>query len=194
MPVDWRGRHATDLNIDYQTDQNRFAEVFLPHVDDAFRLARWISGSRADAEDIVQEASLRAFKGIRNFNGGSTRAWTLTIVRNASYSWLAKNRPSTVVLTEDLDQRAREEMERGAGDGDVPTPEAALIAKMEAEEVRNAVAALPLPFREILVLREIHDLDYRSIAEIIQVPIGTVMSRLARARKLIFATLRESAR
>ena len=194
MPVYWRGRHATDLNIDYQTDQNRFAEVFLPHLDDAFRLARWISGSRADAEDIVQEASLRAFKGIRNFNGGSTRAWTLTIVRNASYSWLAKNRPSTVVLTEDLDQRAREEMERGAGDGDVPTPEAALIAKMEAEEVRNAVAALPLPFREILVLREIHDLDYRSIAEIIQVPIGTVMSRLARARKLIFATLRESAR
>jgi len=194
MPVDWRGRHATDLNIDYQTDQNRFAEVFLPHLDDAFRLARWISGSRADAEDIVQEASLRAFKGIRNFNGGSTRAWTLTIVRNASYSWLAKNRPSTVVLTEDLDQRAREEMERGAGDGDVPTPEAALIAKMEAEEVRNAVAALPLPFREILVLREIHGLDYRSIAEIIQVPIGTVMSRLARARKLIFANLRESAR
>jgi RNA polymerase sigma-70 factor, ECF subfamily len=194
MPVDWRGRHATDLNIDYQTDQNRFAEVFLPHLDDAFRLARWISGSRADAEDIVQEASLRAFKGIRNFNGGSARAWTLTIVRNASYSWLAKNRPSTVVLTEDLGQRAREEMERGAGDGDVPTPEAALIAKMEAEEVRNAVAALPLPFREILVLREIHDLDYRSIAEIIQVPIGTVMSRLARARKLIFANLRESAR
>ena len=194
MPVDWRGRHATDLNVDDQIDQNRFAEVFLPHLDDAFRLARWISGSRADAEDIVQEASLRAFKGIRNFSGGSTRAWTLTIVRNASYSWLAKNRPSTVVLTEDLDQRAREEMERGAGNGDVPTPEAALIAKMEAEEVRNAVASLPLPFREILVLREIHDLDYRSIAEIIQVPIGTVMSRLARARKLIFATLREGAR
>jgi len=194
MPVDWRGRHATDLNVDDQIDQNRFAEVFLPHLDDAFRLARWISGSRADAEDIVQEASLRAFKGIRNFSGGSTRAWTLTIVRNASYSWLAKNRPSTVVLTEDLDQRAREEMERGAGNGDVPTPEAALIAKMEAEEVRNAVATLPLLFREILVLREIHDLDYRSIAEIIRVPIGTVMSRLARARKLIFATLRESAR
>jgi RNA polymerase sigma factor (sigma-70 family) len=194
MPVDWRGRHATDLNVDDQIDQNRFAEVFLPHLDDAFRLARWISGSRADAEDIVQEASLRAFKGIRNFSGGNTRAWTLTIVRNASYSWLAKNRPSTVVLTEDLDQRAREEMERGAGNGDVPTPEATLIAKMEAEEVRNAVATLPLPFREILVLREIHDLDYRSIAEIIQVPIGTVMSRLARARKLIFATLRESAR
>jgi len=192
MPVDWRGRHATDLNVDDQTDQTRFVEVFLPHLDDAFRLARWISGSRADAEDIVQEASLRAFKGIRTFSGGSTRAWTLTIVRNASYSWLAKNRPSTVVLTEDLDQHAREKMERAAGDGDVPTPEAALIAKMEAEEVRNAVAALPLPFREVLVLREIHDLDYRSIADVIQVPIGTVMSRLARARKLILAALQES--
>ena len=191
MPVDWRGRHATDLNVDDQTDQTRFVEVFLPHLDDAFRLARWISGSRADAEDIVQEASLRAFKGIRTFSGGSTRAWTLTIVRNTSYSWLAKNRPSTVVLTEDLDQRAREEMEHAAGD-DVPTPEAALIAKMEAEEVRNAVAALPLPFREVLVLREIHDLDYRSIADVIQVPIGTVMSRLARARKLILAALQES--
>jgi RNA polymerase sigma-70 factor (ECF subfamily) len=192
MPVDWRGRHATDLNVDDQTDQNRFAEVFLPHLGDAFRLARWISGSRADAEDIVQEASLRAFKGIRNFSGGSTRAWTLTIVRNTSYSWLAKNRPSMVVLTEDLDQRAREEMEHAAGNDDVPTPEAALIAKMEAEEVRNAVAALPLPFREVLVLREIHDLDYRSIADVIQVPIGTVMSRLARARKLILAALQES--
>ena len=192
MPVDWRGRHATDLNVDDQTDQTRFVEVFLPHLDDAFRLARWISGSRADAEDIVQEASLRAFKGIRTFSGGSTRAWTLTIVRNTSYSWLAKNRPSMVVLTEDLDQRAREEMEHAAGDDDVPTPEAALIAKMEAEEVRNAVAALPLPFREVLVLREIHDLDYRSIADVIQVPIGTVMSRLARARKLILAALQES--
>ena len=192
MPVDWRGRHATDLNVDDQTDQTRFVEVFLPHLDDAFRLARWISGSRADAEDIVQEASLRAFKGIRTFSGGSTRAWTLTIVRNTSYSWLAKNRRSMVVLTEDLDQHAREKMERAAGDGDVPTPEAALIAKMEAEEVRNAVAALPLPFREVLVLREIHDLDYRSIADVIQVPIGTVMSRLARARKLILAALQES--
>jgi RNA polymerase sigma-70 factor (ECF subfamily) len=181
------------LNVDDQTDQTRFVEVFMPHLDDAFRLARWISGSRADAEDIVQEASLRAFKGIRTFSGGNTRAWALTIVRNASYSWLAKNRPSTVVLTEDLDQRTREEMERSTGDDDAPTPEAALIAKMEAEEIRKVVAALPLPFREVLVLREIHDLDYRSIADIIQIPIGTVMSRLARARKLVLAALQESA-
>ena len=130
--------------MDDQTDQTRFAEVFLPHLDDAFKLARWIAGTRADAEDIVQEAALRALRGIRSFSGGNSRAWTLTIVRNTSYTWLTKNRPSMVVLTEDLDER------------------------------------------------EIHDLDYRSIAEVVQVPIGTVMSRLARARKLIFSALQES--
>ena len=192
MPVDWRGRHSASLNADDQTDQSRFAEVFLPHLVDAFRLARWIAGNRTDAEDIVQEASLRAFKRIRTFGSGNARAWALTIVRNTSYSWLAKNRPSAVVLTEDLDQGTREQIDQAAGD-DVPTPEAALIEKIEAEEIRKAVASLPLPFREVLVLREIHDLDYRSIAEMIQVPIGTVMSRLARARTLIIAAFQENA-
>jgi len=180
------------VNVDDQNDQTRFAAVFLPHLDDAFKLARWIAGTRADAEDIVQEAALRALRGIRNFSGGNSRAWTLTIVRNTSYTWLTKNRPSMVVLTEDLDERTRENMKHSATDDDAPTPEAALIAKMEVEKVRNAVAALPLPFKEIFVLREIHDLDYRSIAEVVQVPIGTVMSRLARARKLIFSALQES--
>jgi RNA polymerase sigma factor (sigma-70 family) len=179
------------LNVDDPTDQTRFAEVFLPHLVDAYRLARWLAGSGADAEDIVQEAALRAFKAIRSFSGSNARAWVLTIVRNTSYSWLAKNRPRVLVLTEDLDQAARERMDR-LGD-DVPTPEAALIAKMEAEEVKKAVAALPPPFREVLVLREIHDLDYRTIAEIIQAPIGTVMSRLARARKLALNALQTRA-
>jgi RNA polymerase sigma factor (sigma-70 family) len=90
------------------SDQAGFTEVFLPHLVDAFRLARWIAGSRADAEDIMQEASMRAFKNIRGFSGGDPRAWVLTIVRNTSYSWLAKNRPKALVLSEDLDQRAQE--------------------------------------------------------------------------------------
>jgi RNA polymerase sigma factor (sigma-70 family) len=178
--------------VDDATAQIRFAEIFLPHLVDAFRLARWLAGSRADAEDIVQEASLRAFKGIGTFSGASARAWVLTIVRNTSYSWLAKNRPAAVVLTDDLDQRDRERIEQAADD-DVPTPEAALLIKMEALEVRNAVATLPPHFREVLVLREIHDLDYRTIADIVQVPIGTVMSRLARARKLVIATFQGKA-
>jgi RNA polymerase sigma-70 factor (ECF subfamily) len=169
------------LNVDDATDQDRFAEVFLPHLVDAFRLARWLAGSREDAEDIVQEASLRAFKGIRGFGGGDSRAWALTIVRNTSYSWLTKNRPSAVVLTEDLDQTARDRVDQSSAME--WTPEAALIAKVEAEEIRKAMATLPVPFREVLVLREIHGLDYRAIAEIAELPVGTVMSRLARARR-----------
>jgi RNA polymerase sigma-70 factor, ECF subfamily len=102
-------------------------------------------------------------------------------VRNTSYSWLAKNRPSAVVLTEDLNQTAHDRVDQS--DAMERTPEAALIAKVEAEEIRKAMATLPVPFREVLVLREINGLDYRAIAEIAELPIGTVMSRLARARR-----------
>jgi len=176
------------LNVDEASDQARFTEVFVPYLVDAFRLARWLAGSRADAEDIVQEASMRAFKYIRGFSGGNPRAWVLTIVRNTSYSWLAKNRPKDVVLSDDLNQDDREQFEQ-AGTQEMHTPETALIAKLEAEQVRKAMAALPAPFREILVLREVHDLDYRTIAEVAALPIGTVMSRLARARRLLSATI-----
>jgi RNA polymerase sigma-70 factor, ECF subfamily len=179
------------LNVDEASDQARFTEVFVPYLVDAFRLARWLAGSRADAEDIVQEASMRAFKYIRGFSGGNPRAWVLTIVRNTSYSWLAKNRPKDVVLSDDLDQDHREQIEQ-AGTQEMQTPETALIAKLEAQQVRKAMAALPAPFREILVLREVHDLDYRTIAEVAALPIGTVMSRLARARRLLSATIATS--
>jgi RNA polymerase sigma-70 factor, ECF subfamily len=180
------------LDVDDATDQDRFAEVFLPYLVDAFRLARWLAGSRIDAEDIVQEASLRAFKGIRGFGGGDPRAWVLSIVRNTSYSWLAKNRPSALVLAEDLDQTARDRIDQSA-DITMRTPEAALIAKVEVEEIRKAMATLPVPFREVLVLREVHGLDYRAIAEIAQLPIGTVMSRLARARRLLTVAVSRAA-
>jgi RNA polymerase sigma factor (sigma-70 family) len=175
--------------VDDTTEQTRFAEVFLPHLVDAFRLAHWLSGNRADAEDIVQEASMRAFKGISGFAGGDPRAWVLTIVRNTSYSWLAKNRPSALVLTGDLDEQAQQQLDRADPD---PTPEAQLIAKAEAETVRKAMARLPAPFREVLVLREIHDLNYKTIAEVAGLPIGTVMSRLARARRLLLTSLGRS--
>ncbi|MGB0056231.1 MAG: sigma factor [Methyloceanibacter sp.] len=129
------------------SDQARFTEVFMPNLVDAFRLASWLAGNGADAEDIVQEASIR---NIRGFSGGDPRA-VLTIVRNTSYSWLAKNRPKVVVLSEDLNQGARERIEREATD-ETQTPEAALIAKLEAQHVRKAMASLPAPFREVLVL------------------------------------------
>ncbi len=131
---------------------------------------------------------MRAFKSIRGFSGGDPRAWVLTIVRNTSYTWLAKNRLKALVLAEDLDQSAQEGIEQAATD-ELQTPETALIAKMEAQQVREAMASLPVPFREVLVLREVHDLDYRTIAEVAGLPIGTVMSRLARARRLLAAAI-----
>ena len=176
------------MNVDEATDQARFTEVFVPYLVDAFRFARWLAGGRADAEDIVQEASIRAFKSIRGFSGGNPRAWVLTIVRHTGHSWLAKNRPKDVVLSDDLDQDHRGQIEQ-VETQEMQTPETALIAKLEAQQVRKAMAALPAPFREILVLKEIHDLDYRTIAEVAALPIGTVMSRLARARRLLSATI-----
>jgi RNA polymerase sigma-70 factor (ECF subfamily) len=168
------------------TAQSRFASVFLPHLTDAYRLARWLSGSRADADDIVQEASLRALRGIDGFNGINARGWVLSIVRNTAFTWLARNRPSQMVLADDLDDAGQRTMEadalRSAG---AETPESAMIAKDQLETIRARVAALPPAFREVLVLREIHDLGYREIAAIVSVPVGTVMSRLARARRIL---------
>ena len=110
----------------------------------------------------------------------------LTIVRNTSYAWLARNRPAALVLAGDLDDKAQARLDQADPD---PTPEARLIARAEAETVRQAMAALPAPFREVLVLREIHELSYKAIADIAGVPIGTVMSRIARARRLMLASL-----
>jgi RNA polymerase sigma factor (sigma-70 family) len=168
-------------------DNARFRSVVMPHIDDAYRLARWLTGNRTDAEDVVQDASLRAFRAIREFAGGSSRAWVLSIVRNTTYSWLRKNRPAAVITVEDLE--AVELQHATPGDADGETPEAALIAKVDAEQLHAAIAALPTPFRETLVLRDIEGLDYREIAEATEVPIGTVMSRLARARRRLIDIL-----
>ena len=153
----------------------------LPHLDDCYRLARWLTGERADAEDVVQEACVDAFRGISGFAGGNARAWVLTIVRHAAYRWLRKNRPSALVSVADLDALA--DTQPGQ------TPEAALIAKADAARLEQAIAALPVPFRETLVLRDVNGLDYRAIAGVTGVPIGTVMSRLARARSRLIAAL-----
>jgi RNA polymerase sigma-70 factor (ECF subfamily) len=146
-----------------------------------------MTGNRTDAEDVVQDASLRAFRAIHKFAGGNARAWVLCIVRNTACSWLRKNRPTAVVTVEDLE--AVEAVYAKPTDRHGETPEAALIAKTDAEYLRAAIAALPTPFRETLVLRDIEGLDYREIAEATEVPIGTVMSRLARARGRLIATI-----
>jgi len=171
-----------------EDDQARFRSVVLPHLADAYTLARWLTGNRTDAEDVVQEACLRAFRGIRGFAGVNARAWLLTIVRNAAFSWLGKNRPAALVMVDDLEaveqrQAGGSAMEPDAG------PEASLIAKVDAAQLEKAIAELPVPFRETLVLREVAGLDYREIAEATKVPIGTVMSRLARARQRLIAKI-----
>jgi RNA polymerase sigma factor (sigma-70 family) len=184
-------RRTTGQLVDEKDKRKLFEEVFLPHLVQAYRLARWLTGNVADAEDVVQEASLRAFRGIADFGGINARAWSLTVVRNTAYSWLLKNRSASMVFTEDLDRAEQERIERPSAEGEEATsPEGVLLANAEAAEVREAIAALPAPFREVIVLREMQELNYRDIAEITNMPIGTVMSRLSRARGMLMAALR----
>ena len=175
------------------TDQARFAAVFLPHFDDAFRLARWLAGSRADAEDIVQEASLRAFRGIAGFRGAD-RARLGAQHRAQRRLQLARQAPllgawsSPRISTLPSSSEAERPL---MVDADAATPEAAVIARSEAERVRAQVTRLPAIFGEVLVLREINELSYDEIATVVGVPIGTVMSRLARARRMLVAAMEE---
>ena len=170
-------------------DNALFRTVVMPYIDEAYRLARWLTANGTDAEDVVQDASLRAFRAIRSYAGGNPRAWLLSIVRNTAYSWLRKNRPATIVSVDDLEAVELEHSRPDESRDD--SPEASLIAKVDAEQLRVAIAKLPAQFRETLVLRDIEGLDYREIAEATEVPIGTVMSRLARARRRLLEMLRQ---
>ena len=139
----------------------RFDAVVAPYLGDAYALARWLTGSGPDAEDVVQDASLRALYGIDNFANGSARAWLLTIVRNAAYDWLRKNRSKSMVFVDDV-----EDVEGAHDESDFRTPEAALLKSEEARLLESAVLALPLHYRETLVLREVQGLSYRDIASL----------------------------
>jgi len=149
----------------------------MPHLDAAYNLARWLSGNDHDAQDVAQEASLRAFKFFGNFRGENARAWLLTIVRNTFYTWLRKNRPPEKMV--EIDDKTLDLEDVSANPNGV-NPRFA-----DADAVRRAIADLPVEFREIVVLRELEGFSYKEIAELAEVPIGTVMSRLARARKLL---------
>lgn len=185
------GQQQTPVPIVPNKDEREtFDEVFLPHMAEAYRLAQWLTGSASDAEDIVQDAALRAYRGIKTFGAVNARAWSLTIVRNTAYSWLMKNRPKTVVFTSDLSVAEQQELEHGGPQGTrVETPEEIALFKADAEAIQKALAQMQPQFREVIVLREINQMNYRDIAEITNVPIGTVMSRLSRARQLLIALL-----
>ena len=158
-----------------------FDQTILPHLDAAYNLARWLIGNERDAEDVTQEACLRAFKFFSSFRGGDPRAWLLTIVRRTAWTWLRSNRRHEEAVEFD------EELHGGT---DVaPSPEVSLVRAGDVEAVRQAIATLPAIFREVLVLRELEDCSYKEIADIAGVPIGTVMSRLTRARKQLQTAL-----
>jgi RNA polymerase sigma-70 factor (ECF subfamily) len=155
-------------------ERAQFETATLPHLDAAYNLARWLTGNDHDAEDVVQEAYLRAQKFFAGCRGGDVRAWLLKVVRNTCYTWLHKNRPSQPVVP--LDD------ERHAEASDALNPEQLLQQRIDHEAVRRAIEALPDEFREVIVLRELEGLSYQQIAEVAEVPLGTVMSRLSRAR------------
>ena len=160
------------------SDANRFAELVLPHLDAAYNLARWLTRDTHDAEDVVQDACVRALKYVDSLRGSDARAWFLTIVRNAFYDWLGRNRPAEIIDDgNEIVDMAVDHVSVG--------PEQAALRNGDLQVLSEAVAALPLQFREVLILREIEELSYKEIARIADVPVGTVMSRLARARGLL---------
>jgi|HubBroStandDraft_6_1064221.scaffolds.fasta_scaffold1488152_1 RNA polymerase sigma-70 factor (ECF subfamily) len=156
-------------------DAESFQEIVLPHLDAAFNLARWLVRNPQDAEDVVQEAYLRAFKSFAGYQGGDPRAWILKIVRNTSYSFLTKNRPAE--LAEEFDETLHT-----TESAQPPDAEAALLQSATGELLREALEGLPVRFREVITLRELEGMSYKQIADVMDVPIGTVMSGLARGR------------
>jgi len=172
-----------------ETDRRaRFEQLAVPLLDDAMHLAVWLAGNRSDAEDIVQEAMLRTYNYLDRFSGGAFRPWLLAIVRNTAMTWFKRNRSAKVVFVPDFQS---EEPEADVNATQAESPEGALLRRDLAQQLNRAVAALPDEFREVIVLRELQDLSYKEIAAVIDAPIGTVMSRLSRARRLLMDALPE---
>jgi len=179
--------------VDNEEQNAKFAAVVTPHLGDAYTLARWLTRSRADADDVLQEACIRALKALEQHSGTSSRAWVLAIVRNTAYTWLNGKRASPLVGIDDLTERDRLQVDRGGEQANAAVdPEYEMIARAGVKELEILIAGLPSEFRETIVLRDVQGLGYREIAEVTGSPVGTVMSRLARARQRLIAALKES--
>ena len=152
-----------------------YEEAVLPHLDAAYNLARWLTRNERDAEDVVQEAYLRALKHFSSFKGGDARPWLLTIVRNTYYTWIQRHRLEG--FSSSFDEEANAQI------SDAPDPEMLLLKETDKQLLRRALQKLPTEFLEVIVLREFEELSYQQIADVVQIPLGTVMSRLARARR-----------
>jgi RNA polymerase sigma-70 factor, ECF subfamily len=162
-----------------------FEEVVLPHLDAAYRLARWLMRNHPDTDDVVQEASLRAFRYFRTFTGGNGRAWFLRIVRNTCHGWRAR---SFQAITDPFDE------EQHSNTSAMSDPEKLLLQTADVASIRRAISSMPDRFRELLVLRELEGLSYRELADVLSIPMGTVMSSLSRARQAFRVALNDQAR
>jgi len=169
-----------ESEVKEQTSSGNFENDFLPHLDAAYNLARWLTRNDQDAEDVVQEACLRAFRFFGGFRGGNTRAWLLKIVRNTCYTQLQKNRPQELAT---FDEKIHSEND------DSMNPETLLLRSADSQLLRQALEELPVNFREVLVLRELEGLSYSEIAEVSNIRLGTVMSSLSRARERLRQSL-----
>ncbi len=179
--------------MDEPNRTKRFDEIFVVHLDAAYNLARRLTRDDGHAEDVVQEACLRAFKFIDSFHGGNGRAWLLAVVRNTYYTWLEKNRPQTLNVPFDEDTLAADGYDVDALTADVNySVERGLEEADSRRLVNHALDQLPTELREVIVLREIEDMSYKEIATIADIPIGTVMSRLARGRKMLQKHLQQA--
>jgi len=167
--------------VEEQRKSGRFEQVVLPHLDSAYNLARWLTRREHDAEDVVQEAYLRAFNAFDQFHGGDARFWLLKIVRNTCYTWLTRNRGKELpeAFDETMHEIASSEFD----------PQVILQQQIDSAALRKAIEELPVEFREVLILREFEGLTYQQIASVANLPVGTVMSRLARARARLAETL-----
>ncbi len=172
-----------------ERSNRRFGDLALPHLDSAYNLARWLTRDDHDAQDVVQDAYLRAFRSFGGFRGDNARPWLLAIVRNTCYTWLKQHRRAEVEVPYDDDVHGGEGCAAGSEGANDINPEAILARLDDVRLVNEALAQLPLGYREVVVLRDIEDMSYKEIALIAGLPMGTVMSRLARGRKLLVTHL-----
>ncbi len=175
-----------DGNLDEKNKTHRFEAVILPHLDAAYSLARWLARNDHDAEDVVQMAFVRAFRFFDNFRGGNARAWLLTIVRRTYYTWLREHRHQDDDVGFDEAQHSSGDATENDAPFEAGSHPASIVAGRDVRRVVNlALERLPRAYREVVVLKDIENLSYKEIAEVVEIPIGTVMSRLARGRKLL---------